>query len=1299
MQSKCKARAGCFRGCGKYAMTATITVLLFSANALAQITGRGTLLGHVTDPTGAVVVGSTVMVTNVATGVKVVKTTDKAGAYEADELIPGPYTVTVDANGFKTLIRQGITLITGATVLVDVPLQIGSERESVTVVANASPLNNGSGMDGQVLESVIIAGTPVPADNPVLLMKLSRGVTSTTGLDLYENGSYNAGGNNASFGAFGINSANQFNTDGTPGGGHGVVPEPADAVNEMQTDTSGFDAQVGKTLGVNITMTTKNGTNDYHGTVREMYQDQRWQAFTHAGRMNYINNVTLNPVCETGQSAYSAALCAIAQEKFGRAGTHEHNFGATIGGPISLPYLFHGKLNGKDKLFFFFSYIRNPFTGVAPAQSLTVPTAQERYYNPTTKALNSVLDFSDEVSPTGVPYTNYTETCPGTTAAAGGNSPNQIYDPATVAAAPCRSGHYVRQPFANNQIPISRVMNPMAKFQDYEVPLPNNCGVNCTVGANGLGNYTYTRLQPQVFQSFAERIDYTPTENDRFFVSANKYTYVQETKGVSTDDIDDQFADQDNFSMTFGYVRTLGARTVIDTSVGYNRNASVTLFPNAYKFPASSFPGLPSYLGAQATAIGINQVPGITFSPPSGGSIYSGVTKTNSIPTYSKVASFRTGITRQQGDHSLKAGFEFQEQGRDGGGGGNVPGSFNYDYTYTRQFDDTALQTPQQLGPAYAAFLMGYQTTASSDQNALYNEVSPYFSGYVNDTWRIKPKLTLIAGIRYEYEFGPTEKDNRLITHWDPSQQLIIAPGAEAAYLTNLTAYKTAIGTLPAPPSAIAVQGGPVYAGQNGASAKWWRDARRLLPRVALAYQLKPSIVLRGGFGVFSDSYNVTTASPDQSGFSYTTSDAASTNGIGVGPSGPTWSSSNVSPQTGGPVPMSDPFFTQASGQRFISPVGNALGNMAKAGQSWTYYPANFSPAKEERWQVTYEEQLGAKGLLAIDYNGAWITHESTVEDGAGLDHGQAQVPAQYYTGGNTPSPNLAILSTQVLNPFYIGNFSGVQTSNPTVYNFALASNSFFTSKTTSLGALLHPYPQQAGLIVHGMDGQTRFNQLGVSYLRRMSQGVALNLIYQRTFQYDRTFYMNAFDPLPSWIPSNNSRPSRLTVTGVWDLPLGKQQKWANTGLLSAIFGGFEFSATDEQTQGPLVLFGNLAFAGTNPATIRKNGVNYSQWFDTSQFITASTGQLNTYNLRVFPPYIDGVRQQGYNDVNMGLQRSAPIFKERAHLLMRFQCMDVFNHTTAGAINTSPTSTQFGTAGADVSNFARWIEIAGKITF
>lgn len=303
--------------------------LILPMNASAQLS-TATMFGTVTDSTGAVVPNATVILTQ--TDTKAIRTlsTKSDGSYRADFLPVGPYSVSVSAPGFKTLQRTGITLTVTEQAQVNLALQVGGSSSVVEVTAEVPLLNTGNSTLGRTVDNVEIDNLPLVDRNVYQLLDLTPGVQSNNGLN--NNQSSTNGGNaflnlgypeqhviiNGSTDSLvaqvayyldgGSNMTGIRNT-GNP------LPNP-DAIREFRVDTNNFSAQYGRSSAGVVTVLTKSGTNQFHGSLFEFFRDRNFNATEH--------NVT---------------------PALGKTPYNQHRFGGTIGGPIK-----------RDKTFFFGSY-------------------------------------------------------------------------------------------------------------------------------------------------------------------------------------------------------------------------------------------------------------------------------------------------------------------------------------------------------------------------------------------------------------------------------------------------------------------------------------------------------------------------------------------------------------------------------------------------------------------------------------------------------------------------------------------------------------------------------------------------------------------------------------------------------------------------------------------------------------------------------------------------------------------------------------------------------------------------------
>ena len=200
--------------------------------------------------------------------------------------------------------------------------------------------------------------------------------------------------------------------------------------------------------------------------------------------------------------------------------------------------------------------------------------------------------------------------------------------------------------------------------------------------------------------------------------------------------------------------------------------------------------------------------------------------------------------------------------------------------------------------------------------------------------------------------------------------------------------------------------------------------------------------MFRAGYGVYYDTINAFTKSIPQTGFSQTTSTNL-TNDFGA-----TWL---VGDPQHGISPMSDPFPVRANGTRFDDPTNSALGLMTVAGRSFSFDPFNNQRAHEQRWRVGVQQQLGSNTAVEIAYAGSY-------SDDVYITRNLNSLPSQYWATGNVRNNAVATnLSSNVANPFYLGNFLDWRNRIPLLYQ-NMSTLGFFTSKTIAKQQLLLPF-------------------------------------------------------------------------------------------------------------------------------------------------------------------------------------------------------------------------------------------------
>ncbi len=311
-------------------------LLLFVSLLLASVapaqTFRGTILGTVTDPSGAVVSGATVKVKNVDTGLERATQTTPDGSYSVPELPVGNYDVTVSQSGFETTLNKGIAVNVAAQSRVDVVLKPGQVNEQVEVTGELAQVDTTSNDLGGILTSKTIESIPVNGRDYTKLIYLNPGVAGSPDQITDSPGSFGVFSMNGSRGR-----SNNFLLDGTDmNDGYrndpaineaGVFGDPAtilpiDAVAELHV-LSNYEAEYGRNSGAVVNIVTKSGTNNWHGSLLEYWRSGA------LGARNYFNPVgqRKNPFLN-------------------------NQFGGALGGPIV-----------KDKAFFFVDYEGQRETG------------------------------------------------------------------------------------------------------------------------------------------------------------------------------------------------------------------------------------------------------------------------------------------------------------------------------------------------------------------------------------------------------------------------------------------------------------------------------------------------------------------------------------------------------------------------------------------------------------------------------------------------------------------------------------------------------------------------------------------------------------------------------------------------------------------------------------------------------------------------------------------------------------------------------------------------------------------------
>lgn len=431
-----------------------LLALMLSSTALAQ-RGRGTILGSVTDASGAVVPGVTVTITNTATNVVTTAITNDDGNYVTPNLQVGAYSVAVTKQGFKKALRSGITLEVDQRAEINLTLETGAVSETIEVTSQAPLVDTTTATFGKVIESRRVEELPVNGRNALSLVLLAPAVQSGIGPTasgfadrgtqisfIRINGSPFASNNVV---VDGLSSVNAYVPDVN-------INPNVDSVQEFKVQTNTMSAEYGFTLGGVVNLVTKAGTNAYHGTLYEFFRNNALDA------NSWANNRAGRPIQPLRYNQY----------------------GGSLGGPLRLPGLgFLPRYDGRDKSFFFYNYEGYRF----------VTNASGFYTMPTEAFRNG--DFSKLADATGKPII--------------------IYDPATTRANPSGNG-FLRDPFLGNIIPANR-LDPVSKNILKFYPLPNRTPDNAFTNLN---NYFGAVSNKRTLSNHTSRVDHRFSDRNNF---------------------------------------------------------------------------------------------------------------------------------------------------------------------------------------------------------------------------------------------------------------------------------------------------------------------------------------------------------------------------------------------------------------------------------------------------------------------------------------------------------------------------------------------------------------------------------------------------------------------------------------------------------------------------------------------------------------------------------------------------------------------------------------------------------------
>lgn len=701
---------------------APVAVMFLAPSAVVAQIATGSLAGTVSDASGGVISGAQVVAKDQASGTVYQTTTSSSGSYVFPSMRAGTYDLAITSSSFATAKVSGLPIDIGTRASKDVTLSAGGTAETVTVLADSPSLETETSDVGTVLTSQQVE------DLPIAVGGAFRSVSS---LSFLAPGAVGPGTNGGTFQAkiaggqtlgseYLVDGISTYRSENGTGDFDSTTPS-VDAIEEFRVETSSLPADYGRTTGGIANFKTRSGTNSYHGHVYDFFKNNGLDA------NNWFNN---------GRIAQAGNTPA-AQRQFKRAPDTKNDYGVTLGGPVTIPFLYHGK----DRTFFFFNFEQLKYhTGGTDVT--TVPTVAQR-----------AGDFSAFLGP----QTTANNVCTGKPLQMG-----QLFDPGTPATningVLCRS-----TPFANNQIPMSR-FSPLALKVLALIPLP-------TPGFQGTGtqNYTQTYVATTTNTDFSGRLDQNFGAKHHVFVFGsareNSNPGNKNLPGpISGDTVTDQFYKYGRAGWDF----TITPHLVNQLTIGGNR-------VNSFNASGASFGGT-NYV----QQLGIPNVTGsvsTTFPTFNIGEGLPGLGNSNLDDNVDNGLIANESVNISLGKHSVRIGGTYRWQQFSYSNNGTSSGTFNFGRAQTAGTSDSGAIT----GNGIASFLLGAPGDISRTvQTHAPRWMQHYYDAFIQDDYKVLPNLTLNLGIRYSID-TPRYEATGASSNFDPTLVNTQAGGLKGA--------------------------------------------------------------------------------------------------------------------------------------------------------------------------------------------------------------------------------------------------------------------------------------------------------------------------------------------------------------------------------------------------------------------------------------------------------------------------------------------------------------------------------------
>lgn len=1221
----------------------------------------GSLTGHVTDPTGAMVPNAKVTLTDVGKQYQYKATTDAQGLYLLRPLPPATYELSVKAPGFGDYTRTGLTLDVNQNATADVQLKVAGGAQQVVVTAEAPLLAAQDATTGQEVNQIFINNLPMIGREVMDLTFLAPGVNPAPGNSFGGIGGEFTANNFTSNGS--RNAQSDVLVDGVSTTGYeqnGSVQIPLyrpspDAVQEFKVEQNNFSAEIGYSGNTVVNMVTKSGTNQFHGSAYEYWRNQVIDA------NNWYNdqqNIPMPPL-------------------------RYNDFGVTLGGPIR-----------RNKTFFFVDYEGNRIRSGTGTVQAGVPSQTERngdfgelcgYAGGT---FDSTGRCSVDAGQIWDPYVGYYDSNQGGvvhTAFVPKNDMSQYQSPGN----PNLPAAY--------QLPatLGNLIDPVAyKMMSY-YPLPNNStgGPGGTYNpynnwaASATNQNDHDQIDVRVDQQFNDK----NTMSARFSWGRNPWLAAQAFHNPLTPDSGGP-ANYGPRMLALNDVHSFSPNTVLSVAYGFTRVLhQVSGINKEYpQFDPVSDLGLPPYIESAGYKAAPSIITGDNYSMAGYGWIAIGA-QPWSIQRYSQETHHVTGsLDHVRGQHEFKFGAEMRVLRVNSSQPGTPDGLFTYDHSTTQQLPSGG------SGDALASFLTGVGTYGWGQYEFPVATAAQNFRNgfYALDNWKITSTLTLNLGVRYELEIPRTERYNKM-SWFDPNA---VSPLPALPCFAN-----------EGEPCLSNLHGGLVYASNHERHVAD-TNYHGIAPRVGLAWRVRPSTVVRSGYGIFYQPSEYGAAGVGvvgYDGFDTTTGWITSYNGDPTIPWGR----------------LSDPF-----PNGLIAPFGSSHGLATYLGngvdgviRNWNALPYT------QTWSFGIQHELPFGILVDAAYVGTKGTHLyfNGAQNLSHLGSWVKSLPVD--SPNNTATQPCNTLTVDCLisypqdSPFY-----GVITDPTAPLSYSL-----------QMYQLYLPYPQFTG--VSGSFppiASSTYHSLQIKVEKRMSRGLQFLATYVNSKSIDNatlgsnvTWLSGGYIPTGLIDPNDPSRersvsqadiPQVLNLAWVYQLPFGKGKSWGGNwnSWVNSFLGGWQINGTwrlDNGTpltlgqQNGLALPGGYSHRPTLLAPLRRNhGSNWrDQYFanpqdavPTPDYTQIPAGVEPGVTLGNAPRFISSARAPGNNVTTMALSKDfgMGMLREGSILQFRLETFNALNHPQFCGPNGTVDGGTFGQVSGQC-NSPREVQLGLRLSF